>query len=145
MDSNISLKSVLCLQSTAHILASDGVMKKAVTGVTAPSFCPKHAYKMRINSMFHYWQACISKTKSMDRWHSSLDGVTVSGEHTVPFLHFTPQNELLTFGPPQVNGQIDIHHHKAPAQEDTKVGVQLKVEHQLERVQLLGVVPPLPC
>ena len=94
--------SVPCLQSTSQVLAVRSMLEKAETGKELPAMSARHAGEMRTHSMFQYWQSCVTACKPMDRWHASLDGVTVSGEHSVPFLHYTPQNKLLTFGPPQV-------------------------------------------
>ena len=69
-----------------------------------------------------------SATKGADRWHTSSDGLTMAGEHTVPFLHYTPQNKLLTFGPPQVSGQIRHQKARARAQQGLRnVGVQIQI------------------
>jgi hypothetical protein len=96
-----------CIQGTSQVLAVQSGLAQ-VTESSAPRYHPKNSQSIRFHTMYQYWQACRSATAGLDRWHSSLDGVTVSGEHTVPFLHYTPQTKLLSFGAPQVPQNTDL-------------------------------------
>ena len=42
------------------------------------------------------------RLRDLNRAHAALDGLSISGDHCVPWLHYHPQIERLSFGPPQV-------------------------------------------
>ena len=79
------------LNSPGQILAVRNAVSAAASGVAAPCYHAKNATDVRVQTGYQYWVTCQRVTKNLDRWHSSLDGLSVSGEHTVPFLHYLPR------------------------------------------------------
>ena len=76
------------------------------SGEAAPRYHASNATDVRVQTGYQYWVTCQRATKNLDRWHSSPDGLSVSGEHTVPFLHFLPQIQKMSCGLQVATGRI---------------------------------------
>ena len=61
-----------------------------------------HATELRALSSYQYWRTSRKRLRDLDRAHAALDGLSISGDHCVPWVHYHPQIERLSFGPPQV-------------------------------------------
>ena len=91
------------LRTTSQFFASQSLLQDAHSSAVQPSYTSRNTHRLRAETMYQYWRAMRAAAKTV-YWHTSLDGVQVSGDHTVPFIHLLPETNVMLFGPPAVSG-----------------------------------------
>lgn len=97
------------LGGVSGLLTSQGILQKATSMKSGPSYSAKNSSRVAKESMFRYYAACREEHEDVTRWHLSLDGVRVGGEETVPPIAFAPQIGKMSFCPPQAPW---VSHHE---------------------------------
>ncbi len=97
-----TVATTLGIQTSSQFMKVQSVTKKLQEGSQEATYSFKCQHQLRASTMFQYWRAMRSTTSDLIHLHSSLDGLTCGGEHTVPMIHLVPASDVLVFGPPAV-------------------------------------------